>query len=85
MTRVRLTIADYSKVNIEGLKAVDGVLGVVEDETLQVVLGTWYRQQSRQPYGTAYRCKTWGKFSEGYEYQDAGRSNREMVEAKVLK
>lgn len=39
MTRVRMTIIDYSKVDISGLKAINGVLGVVEDETLQVVIG----------------------------------------------
>ena len=39
MTRVRMTIKDYAKVNQAGLKAIDGVLGVVEDETLQVIIG----------------------------------------------
>ena len=39
MTRVRMTIIDDSKVNLAGLKAIDGVMGVVEDETLQVVIG----------------------------------------------
>lgn len=39
MTRVRMTIKDDHKVDMDGLKAVDGVLGIVEDETLQVVLG----------------------------------------------
>ncbi|NEY20025.1 PTS transporter subunit EIIC [Bacillus ginsengihumi] len=39
MTRVRMTIKDERKVNLNGLKAVDGVLGIVEDETLQVVVG----------------------------------------------
>ena len=39
MTRVRLGIVDDSKVDIEGLKKVPGVMGVVEDETLQVVVG----------------------------------------------
>lgn len=39
MTRVRLDIKDYDRVDIDGLKKVDGVLGVVEEETLQVVLG----------------------------------------------
>lgn len=39
MTRVRININDYDKVDIAGLKKVDGVLGVVEEETLQVVLG----------------------------------------------
>lgn len=39
MTRVRMTIGDISKVDISALKAIDGVLGVVEDDTLQVIVG----------------------------------------------
>ncbi|VEG63316.1 putative PTS system, IIBC components [Staphylococcus condimenti] len=39
MTRVRMDIINYSKVNIEGLKEIDGVMGVVEDESLQVIVG----------------------------------------------
>lgn len=39
MTRVRMDIRDYSKVNLEGLKKIEGVMGVVEDDTLQVIVG----------------------------------------------
>lgn len=39
MTRVRMGINDLSLVDIEKLKAVNGVLGVVEDDTLQVIVG----------------------------------------------
>lgn len=39
MTRVRMTIRDYDKVDMEKLKAIDGVLGVVQEDTLQVVVG----------------------------------------------
>lgn len=39
MTRVRMEIRDYNKVDVEGLKKVPGVMGVVEDDTLQVVVG----------------------------------------------
>ncbi|WP_018922952.1 PTS transporter subunit EIIC [Salsuginibacillus kocurii] len=39
MTRVRLNVVDYEKVNIDELRALDGVMGVVEDETLQIVVG----------------------------------------------
>lgn len=39
MTRVRMTIKDYSQVDLDKLKAVDGVMGVVEDDTLQVIVG----------------------------------------------
>lgn len=39
MTRVRMDIRDYDKVKLEELKEIDGVMGVVEDDTLQVVIG----------------------------------------------
>ncbi|VUS72569.1 PTS transporter subunit EIIC [Klebsiella spallanzanii] len=39
MTRVRMTIGDPSQVDIAALKSIEGVLGVVEDDTLQVIVG----------------------------------------------
>lgn len=39
MTRLRVQLKDNSLAKIEALKSTEGVLGVVEDETLQVVLG----------------------------------------------
>ncbi|MDR7074142.1 PTS transporter subunit EIIC [Fictibacillus barbaricus] len=39
MTRIRVNLHDSSKVNMAGLKDVDGVLGVVEDDTLQIIVG----------------------------------------------
>lgn len=39
MTRVRMTIGDQSQVDITALKSIAGVLGVVEDDTLQVIVG----------------------------------------------
>lgn len=39
MTRVRIDINDYDKVNIDGLKAINGVMGVVEDDNLQIIVG----------------------------------------------
>ncbi|MFC7393409.1 PTS transporter subunit EIIC [Scopulibacillus cellulosilyticus] len=39
MTRVRMKLKDFTKADISKLKAIDGVMGVVEDETLQVVVG----------------------------------------------
>lgn len=39
MTRLRVKPIDDSKVNMKGLKDIDGVLGVVEEETLQIILG----------------------------------------------
>ncbi|EPI01448.1 PTS system N-acetylmuramic acid-specific EIIBC component family protein [Enterococcus faecalis 13-SD-W-01] len=39
MTRVRMKINDEDKVDLAELKAIPGVLGVVEDEQLQVIIG----------------------------------------------
>lgn len=40
MTRLRIKIRDNSKVDIQGLKDIDGVLGVVNADTLEIVLGS---------------------------------------------
>lgn len=39
MTRLRLDLKDDSKADIAALKKVDGVMGVIEDGTLQIVVG----------------------------------------------
>lgn len=39
MTRLRLTLADDALANTAAVKAVPGVLGVVEDQTYQIILG----------------------------------------------
>ena len=39
MTRLRVGVRDTTKVDVDAIKAVDGVLGVVEDDTMQIVLG----------------------------------------------
>lgn len=39
ITRLRLPVNDQEVVDTAGLKAIDGVLGVVEDQTMQVILG----------------------------------------------
>lgn len=39
MTRLRVGVKDLSKVDLEQIKKVEGVLGVVESNTLQIVFG----------------------------------------------
>jgi len=39
MTRVRLDLKDDEKANVKQLKKTDGIMGVVEDDTLQIVVG----------------------------------------------
>ncbi|WP_026692507.1 PTS transporter subunit EIIC [Peribacillus kribbensis] len=39
MTRLRLQLKNWEAADIPALKKIDGVLGVIEDETLQIVIG----------------------------------------------
>ncbi|QXE00983.1 PTS transporter subunit EIIC [Terribacillus sp. DMT04] len=39
MTRVRMRVKDDALVNFDALKQIDGVMGVVVDDTLQIVVG----------------------------------------------
>lgn len=39
MTRLRVGVVDMSRVNVDAIKELDGVMGVVIDETMQIVLG----------------------------------------------
>ncbi len=39
MTRLRLQLRDDKLVHLDSLKNIEGVLGVVEADTLQIVLG----------------------------------------------
>ncbi|ADU94361.1 PTS transporter subunit EIIC [Geobacillus sp. Y412MC52] len=39
MTRVRVSLRDLDQADIAALKRVEGVIGVIEDETLQIVVG----------------------------------------------
>ena len=48
MTRLRVGIRDMSRVDLAGVKKVEGVLGVVESNTLQIVFGPdWPRAWRR--------------------------------------
>ncbi|MBS4206900.1 PTS transporter subunit EIIC [Bacillus sp. FJAT-50079] len=39
MTRLRLTLKDESKTNTDALRKIDGVMGIINDDTLQIVVG----------------------------------------------
>ncbi len=39
MTRLRVSVAHYGEVNIDALKKTEGVLGVVDSDTVQIVFG----------------------------------------------
>ena len=50
MTRLRIKLKDPNKADIQALKKIEGVLGVVEEETLQVVLGPGKAKKVRDEF-----------------------------------
>ncbi|WP_163651702.1 PTS transporter subunit EIIC [Listeria sp. PSOL-1] len=82
MTRVRLGIRDNSKVNSEGLKKVPGVLGVVEDETLQIIVGPGIVNKVADFMARTAGVKIGETISENLD-QDLGKSGKELVEEKA--
>ncbi|MDR1852683.1 MAG: PTS transporter subunit EIIC [Propionibacteriaceae bacterium] len=51
MTRLRLNVKDQSKVDVEAIKAMDGVMGVIPGEQTQVVVGPGHAERLRQAFG----------------------------------
>ncbi|AVL01012.1 glucose PTS transporter subunit IIA [Pediococcus inopinatus] len=84
MTRVRMTIIDKDKVDMEDLKKIDGVLGVVDDDTLQVVVGPGTVNKVAQVMVDQVGVKLGEPFPD-----DAGKNDhltdKEMVEAKAAR
>ena len=50
MTRLRINVKDEKQVNYEGIKALDGVMGVVEGEQVQVIVGPGHAQRAKDSF-----------------------------------
>ncbi|MGC6767836.1 PTS transporter subunit EIIC [Enterococcus sp. LJL128] len=84
MTRVRMDIRDYDKVDLEKLKAIDGVMGVVEDDTLQVVIGPGTVNKVAQEMVDIAGVKLGEEFPASEQTEAiSGKSGKELVEEKA--
>lgn len=79
MTRLRIKIRDMSKVNMEKLKKINGVLGVVEADTLEIVLGPGVNTKVATIMNNEAGVKEGETFPETSSYQ----SNKSEVEKKA--
>ena len=79
MTRLRIKIRDMSKVNMEKLKKINGVLGVVEADTLEIVLGPGVNTKVATIMNNEAGVKEGETFPETNSYQ----SNKSEVEKKA--
>lgn len=87
MTRVRITIKDYSQVDIDSLKAVNGVLGVIEDDSLQVVVGPGTVNKVANEMVAMAGVKLGEKFPQVSQAQSSNgeekHTNRQIVEERA--
>lgn len=51
MTRLRVSILDHGRIDEAGLKQIDGVLGTVDDETYQIILGPGVVNKVAEEFG----------------------------------
>lgn len=73
MTRLRVTVVDRSLIEEAKLKKIEGVLGVVDDETYQVILG---------PGIVTKVAEQFGKLLEGNSVEGGSSSSAEQLQAK---
>jgi len=73
MTRLRVTVVDRSRIAEAELKKIDGVLGVVDDETYQIILG---------PGVVTKVAEEFGKVLEGSVSEGKSTASAEQLQAK---
>ncbi|MFD1660458.1 PTS transporter subunit EIIC [Streptomyces caeni] len=73
MTRLRLGLADRSLVDEHGLRAVPAVLGVVDDDTYQIVLGPGTAARVAAEFETLLRPRAAELAARGAELREARR------------
>ena len=89
MTRLRISVRDLSIVDIEAIKKVDGVLGVVESETLQIILGPGKVNKALEEFsrltGLAKGAVSDAPPSAGGTVEDLAKENKAAQKAKYDK
>ncbi|AVK63022.1 permease [Lactobacillus sp. CBA3606] len=91
MTRVRMTIRDESLVDMDGLKAIKGVMGVVQEDTLQVIVGPGTVDKVAQAMVDAVGVKLGDPFPAPETFTTkttpatSQMTDKELVEAKAKK
>ncbi|WP_026679303.1 PTS transporter subunit EIIC [Fictibacillus gelatini] len=76
MTRLRVTPLEDSLINKEALKNIEGVLGVVEAETLQIILGPGVVNKVTEEFGKLIDA------SENAEFENLGAQKKSEIKKK---
>lgn len=81
MTRLRVGVRDASKVDAAGIKALDGVMGLVEDDTMQIVLGPGKVNKVLEEFSKLTGIAK-GEVAEDLSVVDAAAENKAAQKAK---
>ncbi|MFN2746329.1 PTS transporter subunit EIIC [Bacillus sp. z60-18] len=84
MTRLRITPVSRQKANIESIKALEGVIGVVEEETLQIILGTGVVQRVSDEFGKLLVSSEQDDLKEAAAKHKAARSKKNATPFKLF-
>ncbi|AYJ91599.1 PTS transporter subunit EIIC [Bacillus sp. FSL L8-0167] len=76
MTRLRITPMDNEKVHVTAIKELDGVIGVVEAETLQIILGTGVVNQVSSAFEELLNA------SGSYDLNNEAQKNKQAISQK---
>ena len=83
MTRLRLDLVDPSKADAAAIKALDGVLGVVEGEQMQIIVGPGHAERLRAAYDAVSGDAGSAALHINVDSGDAGPDPAEPTRAKV--
>lgn len=79
MTRLHITVKDESLVNYDGLKAIEGVLGVIKGKTVQVVVGPGKVMKVGEAFSTFTNISL---ESDDIDIKQVAKTNKKVNDAK---
>lgn len=82
MTRVRVKVKDSSKVNYGAIKSREGVMGLVEGDQIQVVLGPGKSEKVAKAMAENSNAKLSEELEAGTDLERRTRENKEAYKAK---
>lgn len=82
MTRVRVKVKDSSKVNYGVIKSREGVMGLVEGDQIQVVLGPGKSEKVAKDMAEISNAKLSEELAAGTDLERRTRENKEAYKAK---
>ncbi len=83
MTRLRVELKDSSLVNVKEIKDIKGVLGVVEGEQAQIIVGPGHAQRLREAFGQISGISDNSEFNgENINFESIADETKEKVKSK---